>query len=399
MSRIFREGHRTFYLAAILFAIVAMALWGHWIAAGLTGDLLPTRAMPVDWHAHEMIFGYGGAVLAGIFLASAPKALRGIYFPMLAGLWLAGRLAIAFSAFIPAPVVALIDLGFGVLVMAKMAWPVARLKKLETLSYLGIFLLHWVSDLIMHLDWMGVAPGLAPKGAMAGLMACATMNAAFGGKLTAGLTRNAMVHKGETALPRPSGLDTWGPIFTAFCVPAAFLPPRAFGAVLVLAGATNLFRAMGFRNGWAFKHDALLSGFHIGFLCLGTGLYAMGMAGVMAMEIYPGAVHLLAIGAVAGLSSAVMIKMSLGQSGRRSVATAPLKAAGLLLIAATLLRAFGEMQIGLIASAGLFVAGYAAMLAGLWPALSGEKLQPGTPGARPLGHGPKIPVQGEGDQA
>ena len=134
MSRIFREGHRTFYLAAILFAIVAMSLWGHWIAAGLTEDLLPSRAMPIDWHAHEMIFGYGGAVLAGIFLASAPKALQGIYFPALAGLWLAGRLAIAFSAFIPAPVVALIDLGFGVLVMAKMAWPVARLKKLETLS-------------------------------------------------------------------------------------------------------------------------------------------------------------------------------------------------------------------------------------------------------------------------
>ena len=399
MSRIFREGHRTFYLAAILFAIVAMSLWGHWIAAGLTEDLLPSRAMPIDWHAHEMIFGYGGAVLAGIFLASAPKALQGIYFPALAGLWLAGRLAIAFSAFIPAPVVALIDLGFGVLVMAKMAWPVARLKKLETLSYLGIFLLHWVSDLIMHLDWMGVAPGLAPKGAMAGLMACATMNAAFGGKLTAGLTRNAMVHKGETALPRASGLDTWGPIFTAFCVPAAFLPPRAFGAVLVLAGSANLFRSMGWRSSWATKHDALLAGFHIAFLCLGTGLYAMGLSGVMAMQIYPGAVHLLAIGAVAGLSSAVMIKMSLGQSGRRSVAGLPLKAAGLLLIAATLLRAFGEMQMGLIGSAGLFAAAYAAMLVGLWPALTGEKLQPGTPGARPLGHGPKIPVQGEGDQA
>jgi len=397
MSRLFREGHRTFYFAAILFAIVAMSLWGHWVGAGMGDGLVPTRAMPIDWHAHEMIFGYGGAVLAGIFLNGAPKRLGAVFFPALAALWLAGRLAIAFSASLSAPVVALIDLSFGIVVMARMIPPLVRTPKIQTINFLIIFLLHWIADLTMHLDWMGLIPGLAPKGALAGLMACATMNAAFGGKLTAGLTRNAMVHKGETALPRDSGLDTWGPIFAALCVPAAYLPARGFGAVLILAGFTNVIRSMGWRSGWAFKNDALLAGFHLGFLSLGIGLYAMGLSGVMAMQIYPGATHLMAIGAMAGLSSAVMIKMSLGQSGRRSVATLPLKAAGVFLIGATLLRASSSEEIALIVSALLFVAAYAAMLVGLAPSLFGEKLQPGTPGARPLGHGVKIAAQGSQD--
>jgi uncharacterized protein involved in response to NO len=116
----------------------------------------------------------------------------------------------------------------------------------------------------------------------------------------------------------------------------------------------------------------------------------MGLAGVMAMQIFPGAVHLVAVGAVAGLSSAVMIKMSLGQAGRRAVATLPLKAAGVLLMAATLSRAVSSEPPMLLASAGLFAAAYVAMILGLAPALFGEKLQPGTPGARPLGHGLKV---------
>jgi uncharacterized protein involved in response to NO len=245
-ARLIREGHRTFYLAAMVFAVVAMALWGQWLGLGLDAAFLPSRAMPVDWHAHEMVFGYGGAVLAGIFLSAPPKALSSVFFPALALLWLAGRVAIASSALLPAPLVALVDLSFGLVVMARMLAPILRSPNLQTINFLIIFALHWLADLSMHLDWMGVIPGVAADGAMAGLMACATMNAAFGGKLTSGLTRNAMVHLGETALPRPmGGLDTWAPIFTGLCVPAAFLPARVFGALLVVAGTLNLFRAMG----------------------------------------------------------------------------------------------------------------------------------------------------------
>ncbi|MBZ4021803.1 hypothetical protein CKO11_04930 [Rhodobacter sp. TJ_12] len=394
--RLLREGHRPLYLAAALFAVLAAGLWGHWIGHGIGNALLPTRALPIDWHAHELIFGYGGAVMAGIFLASAPRFTGWIFFPLLTALWVAGRIAMAASGALSAPLVALIDLSFDVVVMARVAMPLFAGKitaetfhaKLKTLGFVTIFLLHFLSNLVMHLDWMGIWDGIAATGAMAGLMACATMNAAFGGKLTAALTRNAMVHAGETALPRPlASLDRWGPIFTGLCVPAAFLPVRAFGAVLVLAGALNLFRVMFWRSGWAFKNDALLTGFHVAFMCLGLGQYAMGLSAVTAMQIFPAAIHLLAIGAVAGLSMAVMIKSSLGRAARPAVATKPLKAAGIALILSLALRVSGEQTVTLMASALLFAAAYAALVVGLAPALFGRKLTPGEPGARPLGHG------------
>ena len=49
-----RLGFRPFYLAAALFAVVAMALW----PAVFLGRVRPASGLaPTLWHAHEMIFG------------------------------------------------------------------------------------------------------------------------------------------------------------------------------------------------------------------------------------------------------------------------------------------------------------------------------------------------------
>ena len=58
-------GFRPFFLGAGAFAVLAMALWVAALAAGwpLGGDY-----GPVGWHWHEMLFGFGAAVLAGFLM-------------------------------------------------------------------------------------------------------------------------------------------------------------------------------------------------------------------------------------------------------------------------------------------------------------------------------------------
>src|SRR3546814_9492392 len=63
---LFRQGFRPFFLAAGLWAAVAVPLWLTVFHGGLT---VPTAFDPVAWHGHEMIFGFGCAVVAG-FLRS-----------------------------------------------------------------------------------------------------------------------------------------------------------------------------------------------------------------------------------------------------------------------------------------------------------------------------------------
>ena len=84
-----RVGFRPFFLAAGIWSAVAMALW----LGGLAGAVvLPTAFDPAVWHAHEMLFGFVAAVIAGFLLTAIPNwtgrlPLRGNGLALLVGLW------------------------------------------------------------------------------------------------------------------------------------------------------------------------------------------------------------------------------------------------------------------------------------------------------------------------
>src|SRR5690606_24610441 len=97
---LFALGFRPLFLLGALFAVVAIPLW---IAAFLGhADFSPSGGW-LNWHRHEMIFGFGVAIVAG-FLLTAIQAWTGV--PALSGvpvlglalLWLAGRLCWLFGA-------------------------------------------------------------------------------------------------------------------------------------------------------------------------------------------------------------------------------------------------------------------------------------------------------------
>ena len=64
---LFSYGFRPFFLGAGVFAVITMSVWVAWIS--LQG---PPWAMfgssPFAWHAHEMIFGFATAAVAGFLL-------------------------------------------------------------------------------------------------------------------------------------------------------------------------------------------------------------------------------------------------------------------------------------------------------------------------------------------
>ena len=67
---ILRQGFRPFFLAAGVWAASAVALWLAVIAGAIA---LPSAFDPITWHAHEMLFGYLAAVIAGFLLTAIPN--------------------------------------------------------------------------------------------------------------------------------------------------------------------------------------------------------------------------------------------------------------------------------------------------------------------------------------
>src|SRR5215469_4370603 len=92
----FAYGFRPFFLLAGLAALLNLAVW---LAVFFDPGLWPATAIaPMYWHAHEMMFGFIAAAIAGFLLTAVPgwtgrSSYAGTPLIALSGLWLLGRIA------------------------------------------------------------------------------------------------------------------------------------------------------------------------------------------------------------------------------------------------------------------------------------------------------------------
>ena len=148
------RGFRPFFLGAGVWALVGMALWPF----AFTGAIaIPTAFSAVDWHAHEMIFGYVVAVVAGFLLTAIPNwtgrlPVAGFPLAALAALWAAGRVAVLTSAMIGRSAAAAIDASFLIVFAALVAREVAAGRNWRNLKVAGLVLALALVNLAFHVE-------------------------------------------------------------------------------------------------------------------------------------------------------------------------------------------------------------------------------------------------------
>lgn len=149
---LFNLGFRPFFLGAAIFAILSIAMW-LLIYIGYGPQIM--QITPAQWHAHEMLYGYGLAVVAG-FLLTAVKNWTGIqtlYGKPLLGLfvlWCLARLLFLFgSSFLVWA--ALADLLFGLLLMVAVASPIIKAQQWSQLAVVSKLLLLWIGNVVFYL--------------------------------------------------------------------------------------------------------------------------------------------------------------------------------------------------------------------------------------------------------
>ncbi len=124
------NGFRPFFLFGSLYAALAILVW----LPAFYGEITLTSAFaPRDWHVHEMLYGYLPAVITGFLFTAIPNwtgrlPLQDTPLLVLVNVWIAGRLAVTFSAETGWLVAMLIDAGFLLLVARQPParfWPAA----------------------------------------------------------------------------------------------------------------------------------------------------------------------------------------------------------------------------------------------------------------------------------
>jgi len=386
---LFAYGFRVFFLAAGLCAALTMAAW----LAMLEGALAPPGDWPAAaWHAHEMLFGYAAAVIAGFLLTASPgwtdtPAVRGPRLIGLAALWLAGRLAMSVPNWLGAPAAAVIDIAFVPALLAVVTPPIVAADKARNMLFPVLLLLFAAANLAWHLDGLGVLDEAARPALIAAVDLVVLLIAIVGGRIVPAFTRNALMRAGRDELPAavvPLEIAALG--LVAAVVLADLLAPGSAvaGAVALAAAAANALRAARWRP-LATRDQPILWVLHLAYALLVAGLALKGLAPLLDGLPADAGLHLLTVGAVGLMTLAVMSRAALGHTGRELVVGRPTVAAYQLVVLAAVLRAGvplvlpAQAEAGWVLSALAWCLAFALYSAVYWPVLTRPRVD-GKPG-------------------
>ena len=356
----FSYGFRPFFLSAGVFACVIVPAW----LLILTGRLeLPGPFAPVDWHVHEMLFGYGSIVLAGFLFTAVPNwtgraPLRGTPLVLLLGLWILGRAAVAGAFPLGAISVLLIEASFPASVLAIISAEVIAGRNWRNLVAVAPLLVFLAADVVFHLEVR--AHGNSDVGRRLGFAALIFLIMLIGGRIIPSFTRNWLSKRGADRLPAPFGRFDASALLAGAAAQALWIVwPLAAGTGLALLAAAALHALRMARwQGARTLASPLLAMLHVAYAFIPLGLATLGLTALTGTVPIAAGLHLLGIGAVGGMTLAVMIRATMGHTGGALVAGPALTTAFLLLMAAALVRALaGELEV-----AGISGATVAAML-------------------------------------
>lgn len=337
-------GFRPFFLGAGILAVVAMAGWIgaltlSWRVGGSYGAL--------NWHAHEMLFGYAGAALAGFMLTAIPNwtgrlPVSGLPLLALVGLWLAGRMVLFAPDVLGMPASMIIEAMFMPLLAAIAGREIVAGKNWKNLKLLFALVALSATNIAFHISV--AKTGAALEVSRFGVSTFVVLVVIVGGRIIPSFTRNWLVKAKASALPKPFGqFDTLAiAILLLALVAWVALPEDPWSAALAAtAAAFHLLRLFRWQ-GWRTTSEPLLLVLHLayGFVPLGMLCVALAEWGIFSQ---PSALHVLTVGVIGNMTFAVMTRVSLGHTGRALRASLTTRFAYVALLLAAALRPLAEL--------------------------------------------------------
>ncbi len=340
---LFSYGFRPFFLFGAIYAGVAIPLWLLQMRAGFP---LETVFAPVDWHVHEMLYGFVPAIIAGFLLTAIPNwtgrlPIQGLPLALLFSLWIAGRAAIYLSSTIGWVATAAIDVVFLVAVVVAAAREIIAGKNWRNLRVLGVVSLFATGNLVFHLE--SHFSGNAEYATRIGLGAVILLISLVGGRIVPSFTQNWLARQQPGRMPASFGkFDVLAIVlsFLALAAWVAFPSSSATGFALAGAGLVQFVRLAR----WAGERtigEPIVLVLHVAYAFIPVGFVLMGCS-ILEFAPRSAGVHAWTIGAIGTMILAVTTRASLGHTGRVLVASKPVCAIYLAVIASAVVRIAGS---------------------------------------------------------
>jgi len=309
-------GFRPFFILAILAGLTLPVVWA-WIYSDLI--LAPKTTFSVlQWHAHEMFFGFGWAVLGGFLLTATRswvkvRGYHGAALMFLVVAWLLERAGMWFEGLLPHWLFFFSNHLFLGSIVAMIAWTLARNRKTDFyrdnfhfLLVLPMFLIS--KNLLLSADYfqdgLVMAVGLFRVAFLVMLERTVTqfMRGSFQVEILSNSTLNLAI--------KLSGLTL---------VFASFLPPPLAGAIALLAALLLSFRFL------FWKPYLAMQRLDIGIMYLGyLAIIAQLVIEALRLTRHPEfsisiSIHVFTFGAMGLIIPAMLMRITKGHTGRMVV--------------------------------------------------------------------------------
>lgn len=379
-SPLWQLGFRPFYLLASLFAAFSILLW----TAQISGVLGVAYLAAPLWHAHEMLFGFGLAVLVG-FLFTAGRNWSGEATPTggllmaLAVLWLAGRLMVLTPWGWAS---AVINAAFAFSAAAALAVPFLKAKNRRNYFFVALLALLGCAELFVHAVWLGVVRASPLLGIQVALDVMLFIMVVMGGRVIPMFTSNGVPTSHVT---RSAWADRFAHGLTLTVLLADMLQLDGLPLVVVLSACAiaQCARLLLWDSASTLRTPMVWI-LHAAYFWI---VIHLGLRVCAQLELVPlsSATHALTIGAMASMMIGMMTRTARGHTAR------PLKAdrwevsAYVLVLGAAVVRvfvplAFPSQALHAIACAGLmWVVAFSIYAWRYWPMLTSPRLD-GRPG-------------------
>lgn len=384
---LFQLGFRPFFLLAGCFAVLSIGLWV-WKYVSASAPALNTVSAS-QWHAHEMLYGFAFAVIAG-FLLTAVKNWTGIqtlHGRPLMGIVACWAIARGVMLIAPAQVLlaAIFDLLFNVWLLAAVAQPIIKVKQWRQLGVLSKVVFLSMGNIAFYTQ----ALGLTSHGAHAALWIGLLLNVS----LIMVISRRILPMFIERGVKEEVTLknSVWIDRLLMVCLAVLLINILTINVEIinVVLGLTIAISA-GFRL-WRWHTPgiwqvSLLWSFYCGLWLINLGFLLYALSFILAATPVIFAIHCWAIGGIGVITLAMMARVSLGHTGR-NIHTPPRSLVwvfGLVIFAALsrvllpiILPEYYRLSVMLAASGWMVAFGLFCVV--YWPILSKPRID-GTPG-------------------
>lgn len=357
-----RLGFRPFFLGGAAFALLALPLWllalRGWQGWQPAGGWLA-------WHRHEMLFGFGAAIIAGFLLTAVQTwtgrpGLCGRPLAALAAVWLAARLAWLAGA--PAVLLLPLELAFLPLVALCLGRQLWAVRQARNYPVVAVLLLLGLADAVVMAGLAAGDDDLQRRGAVAGVWGIVTLLGLVGGRVIPFFTQRGLgLSSPPPALAHVAWFLLGGGMLMVVATAAglAFERHAVMAVLCFLLGFAHLLRVVHwYRAGiWTVP---LLWSLHVAYAWLALAIAGIGLWHAGIVDSLGPPLHALTVGAMGGAILAMLARVTLGHTGREL--TPP----------AVMAPAFALLHAGVLARVGLVAAwpGPALALAGLCWALA-----------------------------